>query len=72
MQKQLRNAQNMQTQYYNKKIKSQYYKIKNKIIFSIENFKITCSKKKLFYKYTKLFEIVDIIETQIYRLQFSD
>ncbi len=62
----------MQTEYYNKKIKLQYYKIENKIIFSIKNFKNTRLKKKFFYKYIKLFSIVNVVETQIYRLQFSN
>ncbi len=62
----------MQTEYYNKKIKFQYYKVENKIIFFIKNFKNTRFKKKLFYKYIKLFSIVDIVEIQIYRLQFLD
>ncbi len=36
----------------------------------IKNLKNTQFKKKLFYKYIKLFSIINVVETQVYQLQF--
>ena len=43
-------------------------KINDKMMFFTKNFKNVKSKKKLFYKFTKFFEIKDIVKLQIYRL----
>ena len=37
-----------------------------------KNFKNVRSKKKLFYKFTKFFEIKNVVESQVYRLYLFD
>ncbi len=59
--KRLQNAQFAQAKACNKKIISRNFKIKNQIILFIKNLKNPKLKKKLFYKFTRLFEIEDII-----------
>ena len=53
---------------HNSKINFKRFKIENKMIFFTKNFKNVKFKKKLFYKFTKLFEIKNDIELQIYCL----
>ncbi len=60
-----------QTTVYNKKTIARNFKIENKIIFSTKNLKNTQLKKKLFYKFIELFEIVNVVKSQIYCFQFS-
>ena len=38
----------------------------------IKNFKNARFKKKLFYKFTKFFNVKDVVESQIYRLRLFD
>ena len=42
------------------------------MILFTKNFKNTRFKKKLFYKFTKFFEIKDVVESQTYRLCLFD
>ena len=42
------------------------------MIFSMKNFKNARFKKKLFYKFTKFFDVKDIVESQTYRLHLFD
>ena len=40
-------------------------------MFSIKNLKNVRFKKKLLYKFTKLFKILNVVEFQTYRFRFS-
>ena len=57
---------------HNNKINFKYFKVKNKMIFFTKNFKNAKFKKKLFYKFTKFFEIKNVVESQIYHLCLFD
>ncbi len=62
----MQNAQFAQTKVRNKKITLRSFKIKNQVILFIKNLKDAKFKKKLFYKFIKLFEIEDIVDLQAY------
>ena len=66
--KRLRSAQQAQVRAHNSKISFKHFKVENKVMFFTKNFKNVRSKKKLFYKFTELFEIKDVVELQTYRL----
>ena len=70
--KRFRSAQQTQAKMYNNKINFKYFKIENKIMLFTKNFKNTKFKKKLFYKFTRFFEIKNVVESQIYRLCLLD
>ena len=53
----------MQVKTYNNKINRKQFKVKNKMIFFTKNFKNVKFKKKLFYKFTRLFEIKNVVES---------
>ncbi len=67
----MQNIQFAQTKVRNKKITSRNFKIKNQVIFSIKNPKNARFKKKLFYKFIKLFEIENIVNLQTYYFRLS-
>ena len=70
--KRLRSAQQAQAKAHNSKINFKHFKVKNKVMFFTKNFKNVRLKKKLFYKFTRFFEIEDVVESQAYRLCLSD
>ena len=70
--KRLRSAQQTQVRAHNSKISFKHFKIKNKVMFFTKNLKDIRSKKKLFYKFTELFEIKNVVESQTYRLCLLD
>ena len=70
--KRLRSAQQAQVRAHNNKISLKHFKVKNKMMFFTKNFKNARSKKKLFYKFTRLFEVENVVESQTYRLCLFD
>ena len=70
--KRLRSAQQAQAKAHNNKISFKHFKIKNKMMLFTKNLKNARSKKKLFYKFTKSFEIKNVVESQAYRLCLLD
>ena len=72
MRKRLCSAQQAQVRTHNNKINFKYFKVKNKVMFFTKNLKNVRSKKKLFYKFMKFFEIKNVVESQIYRLCLLD
>ena len=57
---------------HNNKINFEYFKIKNKMMLFTKNFKNVKFKKKLFYKFMKLFEVENVVESQTYCLCLFD
>ena len=70
--KRLCSAQQAQVKTHNNKINLKHFKVKNKVMFFIKNLKNVKSKKKLFYKFTKFFEIKNVVKLQTYRLCLPD
>ena len=70
--KRLRSAQQAQVRTHNNKINFKHFKVKDKVMLFTKNLKNIRFKKKLFYKFTKLFEIENVIESQTYRLCLPD
>ena len=70
--KRFRNAQQAQVRAHINKINFKHFKVEDKVIFFMKNFKNTKSKKKLFYKFTKSFEIENVVKLQAYRLCLLD
>ena len=70
--KRLRSAQQAQVKAHNSKINLKHFKVENKVMLFTKNFKNARFKKKLFYKFTKFFEIKNVVESQTYRLCLSD
>ena len=70
--KRFRSVQQAQVRTHNNKISFKYFKVENKMMLFTKNFKDVRLKKKLFYKFTKLFEIKNVVESQIYRLCLFD
>ena len=62
----LKKAQKAQAKYYNKNHTSHTFKAKDRVYFKNKNIELTCSSKKLDYKYYQLFEIEKLIEKQGY------
>ena len=60
--KRFRNAQQAQIRTYNNKISFKHFKVENKVMFFMKNLKNVKSKKKLFYKFTRLFKIKNVVE----------
>ena len=67
--KRFRSAQRTQVKTYNNKINFKHFKIRNKMMLFTKNFKNAKFKKKLFYKFTKLFNIKNVVKSQIYRFR---
>ena len=65
------NAQIAQTRAYNKKIILRSFQIKDQIMLFTKNLKDVRFKKKLFYKFTNFFKVIDVVNAQTYRLKFS-
>ena len=57
---------------HNNKINFKHFKITNKVMLFTKNFKNVRLKKKLFYKFTRFFEIKNVLELQTYRLCLPD
>ena len=70
--KRFRSAQQAQARAHNNKTNLKYFKIKNKMMLFTKNLKNVRPKKKLFYKFTKFFEIENVVESQTYRLCLPD
>ena len=70
--KRFRSAQQVQVRTHNNKINLKYFKVENKIMLFTKNFKNARFKKKLFYKFTKLFEVENVVESQTYRFCLLD
>ena len=70
--KRLRSVQQAQVKTHNSKINFKHSKIKNKMMLFTKNLKNVKSKKKLFHKFTKLFEIKKVVELQAYRFCLFD
>ena len=70
--KRLRSAQQAQVRAHNNKTNLKHFKVENKMMLFTKNFKDARPKKKLFYKFTKLFEIENVVELQTYRLCLFD
>ena len=70
--KRLRSAQQAQVRTHNNKINFKHFKVENKVMLFTKNFKNVRFKKKLFYKFTKFFEIKNVIELQTYRFYLLD
>ena len=70
--KHFRSAQQAQVKTHNNKINFKHFKVENKVMLFTKNFKNARSKKKLFYKFTRFFEVENIIELQTYRLCLFD
>ena len=70
--KRFRSAQQAQVRAHNSKTNFKHFKVKDKMMLFTKNFKNVKFKKKLFYKFTKLFEIEDVVESQTYRLCLFD
>ena len=64
--------QQAQVRMYNNKIKFKHFKVKDKVMLFTKNFKDARSKKKLFYKFKKFFEVKNVVESQTYRLCLLD
>ena len=67
----LHNTQKSQIRNHDKKITFKTYRLKKHMIFFIKILKNVKFKKKLFYKFTKIFEIIDVIDIQTYRFRLS-
>ena len=67
--KRFRSAQQAQVKMHNNKINFKHFKIKNKIMFFTKNLKNARFKKKLFYKFIKLFDVKNVVKLQTYRLR---
>ena len=65
----VRRAQSTQIATHDRYIKLKTYKLRNKILLFIKNLKNVKLKKKLLFKFTELFEIIDVIEAQAYKLR---
>ena len=63
------NAQIAQTRVHNKKIILKSFQIKDQIMLFTKNLKNIRFKKKLFYKFTNSFKVIDVVNTQIYCLK---
>ena len=70
--KRFRSAQQAQVKAHNNKINLKHFKVENKMMLFTKNFKNAKLKKKLFYKFTKLFEIKNVVESQTYRFCLLD
>ena len=70
--KRFRSAQQAQARTHNNKTSSKHFKIENKMMLFTKNLKNARPKKKLFYKFTRLFEVKNIVESQTYRLCLFD
>ena len=57
---------------HNNKINFRHFKIENKIMLFMKNFKNAKFKKKLFYKFIKFFNVENVVESQIYRFRLFD
>ena len=62
----LEKAFKLQTKYYNKHHMYKSYKVNNYIYLDIRNFKTRRSNKKLDFKMNNSFQIIEIIDKQIY------
>ena len=70
--KRLCSAQQAQVKTHNSKINFKHFKIKNKMMLFTKNLKNVKFKKELFYKFTRFFEIKNVVELQNYRLCLFD
>ena len=68
LKKRITRVDESQMKFANKKIKSINFNINQKILFFIKNLKQIKFKKKFANKYTKSFEILDIVDSQTYKL----
>ena len=63
------NAQIAQTRVHNKKIILKNFQIEDQIMLFIKNLKNVRLKRKLFYKFTNFFKVIDVVNAQTYRLK---
>ena len=70
--KRLCSAQQAQVKTHNNKTNFKHFKVEDKVMLFTKNFKNARSKKKLFYKFTKSFEMKNIVKSQIYRFYLLD
>ena len=70
LEKRVTRVDKSQIKFANKRIKFMSFNINQKIMFFIKNLKQIKFKKKFANKYTKSFEILDIVDSQTYKLQF--
>ena len=68
--KRITRVDELQMKFVNKRMKLISFNINQKIMFFIKNLKQIKFKKKFANKYTKSFEILDIVDAQTYKLQF--
>ena len=64
-------AQTAQTRAHNKKIILKNFQVEDRVMLFTKNLKDVKLKKKLFYKFTKFFEVIDVVNTQTYHLKLS-
>jgi hypothetical protein len=60
-----------QVKYYNLKHISMIYNVDDKMLLNVKNIIFTKSFKKLNYKYYNSYEIIELIEKQVYKLKLS-
>ena len=65
------NAQIAQTRAHNKKIILRNFQIEDQIMLFTKNLKDVRLKKKLFYKFTNSFKVINVVNAQTYRLKLS-
>ena len=68
----LRSAQQAQARAHNSKTSLKHFKVENKMMLFTKNLKNVRFKKKLFYKFTRSFEVKNVVELQTYRLCLLD
>ena len=69
--KQLKKVAEYQTKYYNKNHKSKEFAVNELILLFIKNLNQKRSSKKMFFKFTKSFQIENKVENQTYCLTLS-
>ena len=71
MLKRLRKAQEQQTTIHNKHTQLKNFSVEDQVMLFIKNLRDARFKKKLSQKYTELFAVVNLVESQSYRLRLS-
>jgi len=71
MLKRLHKAQEQQTMIHNKHTQLKNFGIEDQVMLFIKNLRDARLKKKLSQKYTEFFAVVNLVESQSYRLRLS-
>ena len=71
MLKRLRKAQEQQTTTHNKHTQPKNFSVEDQVMLFIKNLRDARLKKKLSQKYTEFFAVVNLVESQSYRLRLS-